>query len=298
MALGDSHRLFLQGMMSRGAVSEAEARDLYLKATQSCNERGDSTLFPGFVSSLNNRLKPLGMHLAHSTMEDSPIQWYALVNHSQDPAAKIASGYSPAELELFNKVMEHLVLEGEGLASSTVLLNASSQMERKITHRDAQAFLKSLVKDKWLSEVVKELFAQNVFYRQVVSVMFALFLQSQGVYGAGPRFILELRPFLREIFGEEEIANCHICKEPVIRGQCCGNQHCQVKLHLYCIAKLARARGTCRCPGCHSNWPHDIPEIEDEVDANNGSPSQSRNPPSPPSQRTQRKRTRHGAYKH
>jgi len=37
MALGDSHRLFLQGMMSRGAVSEAEARDLYLKATQSCD---------------------------------------------------------------------------------------------------------------------------------------------------------------------------------------------------------------------------------------------------------------------
>lgn len=109
------------------------------------------------------------------------------------------------------------MLEGEGLASSTVLLNASSQMERKITHRDAQAFLKSLVKDKWLSEVVRELFAQSVFYRQVVSVMFALFLQSQGVYGAGPRFILELRPFLREIFGEEEIANCHICKEPVIR---------------------------------------------------------------------------------
>jgi len=45
------------------------------------------------------------MHLAHSTMEDSPIQWYALVNRSQDPAAKIASGYSPAELELFNKVV-------------------------------------------------------------------------------------------------------------------------------------------------------------------------------------------------
>ena len=48
-------------------------------------------------------------------------------------------------------------MEGEGLASSTVLLNASSQMERKITHRDAQAFLKSLVKEKWLSEVVRKL---------------------------------------------------------------------------------------------------------------------------------------------
>ena len=36
MALGDSHRLFLQSMMGRGAVSEAEAKDLYLKATRNC----------------------------------------------------------------------------------------------------------------------------------------------------------------------------------------------------------------------------------------------------------------------
>lgn len=50
--------------------------------------------------------------------------------------------------------MEQLVVEGEGLASSTALLNASAQIERKITRRDAQTFLKSLVKDKWLSEVV------------------------------------------------------------------------------------------------------------------------------------------------
>ena len=36
------------------------------------------------------------------------------------------------------------------------------------------------------------------------------------MYGAGPRFILELRPFLSEVFGEE-VVNCHICKEAVIR---------------------------------------------------------------------------------
>ena len=45
------------------------------------------------------------MQLVHSTMEDSPARWYALINRSQDPAAKIASNYTPAELELFNKVV-------------------------------------------------------------------------------------------------------------------------------------------------------------------------------------------------
>ena len=136
MALSDSHRLFLQSMMARGAVPEREVRELYLKAAQNCegkpgtilfgtgsprqrrnlplshthtSERGDIALFPGFLSTLNRYLDSLGMQLVHSTMEDSPARWYALVNRSQDPAAKIASNYTPAELELFNKVVGVLI---------------------------------------------------------------------------------------------------------------------------------------------------------------------------------------------
>lgn len=73
------------------------------------SERGDIALFPGFLSTLNRYLDSLGMQLVHSTMEDSPARWYALVNRSQDPAAKIASNYTPAELELFNKVVGVLI---------------------------------------------------------------------------------------------------------------------------------------------------------------------------------------------
>ena len=114
----------------RGGQCPREIRELYLKAAQNCEgrltilsgtgslrhrrrlpphthspERGDVALFPGFLSTLNRHLDPLGMQLVHSTMEDSPACWYALVNRSQDPAAKIASNYTPAELELFNKVV-------------------------------------------------------------------------------------------------------------------------------------------------------------------------------------------------
>ena len=103
-------------------------------------------------------------------------------------------------------------MEGEGLASSTALLNASAQMERKITRRDAQTFIKALVKDKWLSEVVSGT-VSGLFHISITAVST---WQSQGVYGAGPRFILELRPFLSEVFGEE-VVHCHVCKEPVIR---------------------------------------------------------------------------------
>lgn len=40
--------------------------------------------------------------------------------------------------------------------------------------------------------------------------------QRPGIYGPGPRFILELRPFLSDTF-KEEIKDCHLCKDPVIR---------------------------------------------------------------------------------
>ena len=61
--------------------------------------------FPTFVNLLNRQLKPLGMELARGTMEDTGQKWYGLVNRSDDPAAKIATAYSPAELELFNKAV-------------------------------------------------------------------------------------------------------------------------------------------------------------------------------------------------
>ena len=37
-----------------------------------------------------------------------------------------------------------------------------------------------------------------------------------GVLSPGPRFILELRPFLHELFGED-IAHCQLCKDPAIQ---------------------------------------------------------------------------------
>lgn len=50
--------------------------------------------------------------------------------------------------------LELIVLSEDGLASSTDILHVVSSLERKITYKDAQAFLKVLAGDKWLDEVV------------------------------------------------------------------------------------------------------------------------------------------------
>ena len=45
-------------------------------------------------------------------------------------------------------------MTNDGIASSTALINASCSLERKLTGSDAESFLKTLMKNKWLCEVV------------------------------------------------------------------------------------------------------------------------------------------------
>ena len=50
--------------------------------------------------------------------------------------------------------VEHLLADNDGLATSTSLLNATTELERKLTARAAQEFLKVLIEQKWLEQVV------------------------------------------------------------------------------------------------------------------------------------------------
>ena len=63
------------------------------------------------------------------------------MNRSQDEAAKIGSKYSPAQLELFNKIIILLVAEARGEVRSIALLNSAAELERKLSAKNAQVVL-------------------------------------------------------------------------------------------------------------------------------------------------------------
>eukprot|EP00731_Ephydatia_muelleri_P031845 Em0023g352a len=225
-------------MLSRGAITEEAAKELHRQAAEASPSDGIQD-FSAFVSSLNKRLKPLGMELANVRMESSGEKWVGVANRAQDAASKIATSYTLAELEFFRKAMEYLVLEGEGSVDSMTLLHMAATLERKLSQKAAQEFLETLVLDNWLHE-------------------------AEGVYTPGPRFLLELRPFLKEMFGEGDITDCASCKDPVVRGQLCGKFGCSIKLHPYCAARLASGRDMLKCPQCAQPWEHELPDIVTE----------------------------------
>ena len=68
----DAHRLYLQSMMSRGALREAEAKLLCKTVATSCGERYEEDDFPRFTDALNVQLE---MELVSAVMEDSPDRW-------------------------------------------------------------------------------------------------------------------------------------------------------------------------------------------------------------------------------
>ena len=54
--------------------------------------------------------------------------------------------------------MEHLLADNDGLATSSALLNATTEMERKLSATAAQQFIKLLLKEKWLEQVVSAVY--------------------------------------------------------------------------------------------------------------------------------------------
>ena len=51
-----------------------------------------------------------------------------------------------------------------------------------------------------------------------------------------------------------------------------------MRLHLLCVAKLARGRDSLKCPKCRTEWPHEVPEVEW---AEEEQPSEAANVPEP-----------------
>ncbi|XP_046863797.1 non-structural maintenance of chromosomes element 1 homolog [Xenia sp. Carnegie-2017] len=246
----DIHRLFLQCLISTPFMSEAETKASYSRCVQLFNEgevEGNFDLegFENCIRSINSGVRSLFLEVRKGVSEDDGTYYYGLVNNSEDQIARLATNYSPHDIDFFRKVLDTLVQSEDGTAESVHLLHAAADLPKSISVSNAENLLDMWVKDKWLSK-------------------------SSGSYWLGPRAYLELQPYLKRIY-HDYIVDCSICMNIVLRGQNCVA--CDVKIHHHCAAKYFYQRILKKCPGCQIEWPHDIdPSLARmEVAVNNGS---------------------------
>ncbi|XP_074553681.1 non-structural maintenance of chromosomes element 1 homolog [Halichoeres trimaculatus] len=234
--MGDSHRRFLQTMMSSGIVDEQDARKLHQFCCETHNTQHVPEQLDEFIGTINTQLQPLFMQIRKGTSEDSGQQFYALVNMAVTDITRMSSDYADNELELFVKTMELIVSSENGKASSTDILNSADSMtSKKLKKSETEHLLSRLVQDKWLDE-------------------------KRGDYTLSTRCIIEMEPYIRSMY-QDHVKVCHICHNIAIQSQICENPVCGIKIHNPCVARYFQGKPEPRCPACNDFWPHEIPRI-------------------------------------
>ncbi|XP_065062340.1 non-structural maintenance of chromosomes element 1 homolog [Rhopilema esculentum] len=241
----DSHRYFLQWFVAQSLTTERNARQLHEKACNKYDVHYDADSFSAFISIINKNLKPIFMEIRHGKSEDDGTSYYALVNCSEDEHSKLATSFTANEIAFFKRVLESIVSSDDGYLPSMTLVNLGSELDVKISASASESLLTKLVEEKWLTEI-------------------------DGDFSLGPRTLIELSMYLKNIYNEE-IPDCKMCMHIVIKGQTCAN--CGVRIHLYCAARFFKGRDldARKCPGCQANWLHEVPRIRNQRETTNTS---------------------------
>ncbi|XP_028313733.1 non-structural maintenance of chromosomes element 1 homolog isoform X5 [Gouania willdenowi] len=234
--MDNSHRKFLQSMMTNGIVDEQRAAMLYQQCCDTYKTKCLPDKLNDFIDTINSKLQPLFMQIRKGWSEEDGQQHYALVNVAETDISRMSSDYADYELVLFRKTIELIVVSETGQASSTDILNSTDTMTtKKLKKSETEHLLNRLVRDKWLTE-------------------------KRGEYSLSTRCVIEMEPYIRTMY-QEQLKMCHICHNIAFQCQICENPTCCIKIHNPCVARYFKNKSEPRCPACDDFWPHEIPEI-------------------------------------
>jgi len=170
------------------------------------------------------------MEIRKIRFEDGLI-YYGIVNTRDDEHAKLATTFSPTEIDLFKKILEEVINSNHKEAHRTDCVNLGRQLKPAITPQKAESAIETMASQFWLSI-------------------------DNGIVSLGVRTILELRSYLEATF-EGQLTECVLCHELVVKGTKCGQRACQTFMHNYCKDRWfsRKKAGEPRCPTCDHLWP-------------------------------------------
>ncbi|CAL8247008.1 unnamed protein product [Lota lota] len=236
MALGEGHQRFIQTMMVRGIVNEQDAKTLHRHCCEVHREHYVSDKLEEFIQVINSKLEPMNMRIRTRSSEDDGTQYFALVNTANTELTRMSSDYADNELELFRRTLDLIMTSDSSTASSTDILNSADSLQtRKLTKSAAECLLKRLVFDDWLVE-------------------------KRGDYSLSTRCVMEMEPYIRTMYDEEQVKVCSVCHCLAFKCQICANPLCTVKIHYPCAVKYFKKKPIQKCPGCSELWPNKVRE--------------------------------------
>ncbi|WVQ93631.1 hypothetical protein IAU59_000707 [Kwoniella sp. CBS 9459] len=245
----DLHRLYIQTLLSRRAMRDEVALELYKRAVGACQAHDDAfrpthgTTMQGmraFLLDVSDILHELGMEVSiGSEQTGKGKQWVVLRNTDPTEVALQASDLTSNEIEYFRKVIEGIITSYPANSiSHGQALSLVSGLESQMSKSSAEMLLDALCSRGWLSK------------------------SKRGRYSLGVRGAVELEPYLKQEY-EDYIHNCKQCKRLMLAGVVCANHGCSAHFHSYCYAAISKLPRPA-CPDCSTRFkdvePNDIGE--------------------------------------
>jgi len=207
-------------------VSDEEATALCYKIF---NERINVSRVAELV---NDKLAPIAMAVKSGICEQTGDKFWTVVGTTHEEAITIPSEFSNAQRSFLRAIYAEIINAEEGCISSTNCLNLVSTLDTKFSINDADKFIKTVVRRKWLHS-------------------------KDGFIYIGVRSIVELMPYFRATYADN-FHNCFLCHEVVFSGQKC--ERCDKMYHNYCLTKYTSIQKENKCPHCKHPWDDcDIP---------------------------------------
>jgi len=257
---GDTHRFFVQELMSVGILDSFQVKELYNDAQKICNvEFGDRGLGV-FIKTIKNKLMPTGMDVKKWLDEDTwkkgkgKSTFYVLIcttersSHEFPLVTKNAMhAFKEKDIEYIKLLMNRILMSENKEISRQDALNVTLQMggSVKLSMSEAEASIEAFRAKMWLK------FCPDEDYIRLT----ARFLAEMQSY------MLNLRNAAEEAGDEDHPGHgVNTCKAPgcnhlVVRSRLCHK--CNQHFHLYCVAD---PEGTGqdthgKCPRCKEAIP-------------------------------------------
>jgi len=228
-SLETAHKEFLQAIMSHGIMVGRVVKEVINDIMRRHGIQSDfATYMTNVIAAINKSLEPYNMQIKKCICEVNGTNYYALVNQTEHPLNKLSPYYTPAQLELYKKIVEEIVTSESGTVTSLQVLNFEFGEAVKFSRKEREETLTKMAEDKWL-------------------------LQEEGEISLSARSIYELEVYIREVHKDDAII-CPACNALVIRGQRCANDECPVRIHNHCAKKLFKAGTQRKCPSCKTAW--------------------------------------------
>ncbi|KAI8061573.1 Nse1 non-SMC component of SMC5-6 complex-domain-containing protein [Gongronella butleri] len=225
----DSHRLFIQSILSHKIMDEEQGRRIYEKICDMASVQPNED-FNAFLGEISHKLNELDMAIKQSQHQTSGRTLLALVNTKSDEIAQLATTHTADEILFYRRLIELIMTaddEKYSIGSTAAIQQGARVM--KVSQKAVQEALDVFVGEHWLADV-------------------------NGCYTLSPRALMELSGYLHNEY-PDMVKECSVCSDLITVGEYCENAECGVRIHGHCAQqRFVTNRVARRCPSCNTDW--------------------------------------------